>query len=196
MRFWFTADLHLLHGEILDEQRRPFASLDEMNGRLVEAIDREVRPDDRLYILGDLAWRGRFDRALELVSSLRCRHKHLLLGNHDRAFRGKWEDSGLFEWCGDYLELPVAGFGYERLEPIVLCHYPFMSWIRSSHNSDPGASIALHLHGHVHSDGAYNMQMRDQGIYRYDVGVDANGYAPVSLDMICDFFGIAPRAPR
>ena len=40
------------------------------------------------------------------------------------------------------------------------------------------------LHGHIHSDGSYNMSNREAGIKQYDVGVDANGYMPVSIKQI------------
>lgn len=43
------------------------------------------------------------------------------------------------------------------------------------------------LHGHIHSDGSYNLCNRETGIRRYDVGVDANGYMPVSIKKIEEF---------
>ena len=49
-----------------------------------------------------------------------------------------------------------------------------MSWPKSRYGS-------LHLHGHIHSKGDYNIKQRDAGILRYDVGIDANNYQPVSL---------------
>lgn len=46
-----------------------------------------------------------------------------------------------------------------------------------------------HLHGHIHScGGAYNEFNRRQGLLRYDVGVDANDYAPVSLEEFKTWF--------
>lgn len=46
-----------------------------------------------------------------------------------------------------------------------------------------------HLHGHIHSSGgAYNEFNRKQGLLRYDVGVDANACAPVSLDELRAWF--------
>lgn len=46
------------------------------------------------------------------------------------------------------------------------------------------------LHGHIHSTGEYNERNRVEGIRRYDVGVDANHFYPVSLDEIWEFFEI------
>ena len=61
-------------------------------------------------------------------------------------------------------------------QKIVLSHYPMVDWQGMSHGS-------WHLHGHIHScGGAYNKFNLRQGLLRYDVGVDANSYAPVSLD--------------
>lgn len=57
-----------------------------------------------------------------------------------------------------------------------------VDWEGMSHGS-------WHLHGHIHSQGsAYNLMNARQGLLRYDVGVDANGYAPVSLDEIRTWF--------
>lgn len=49
---------------------------------------------------------------------------------------------------------------------------------------------SLHLHGHIHSDGEYNCDMEYQGIRKFDVGVDANGFVPVSLQDIVTFMGV------
>lgn len=48
----------------------------------------------------------------------------------------------------------------------------------------------LHLHGHIHSKGDYNLQQKSDGILRYDVGVDANEFYPVSIEQVKDFMGI------
>lgn len=56
-----------------------------------------------------------------------------------------------------------------------------LSWPKSYHGS-------FMLHGHIHSDGLYNLSNLEAGIKRYDVGVDANGYYPVSLNQIENFF--------
>lgn len=67
-------------------------------------------------------------------------------------------------------------------QKIVLSHYPLMEWQSMSRGS-------WHLHGHIHSAGSvYNELNRKQGLMRYDVGVDANDLAPVSLDEIRAWF--------
>ncbi len=65
----------------------------------------------------------------------------------------------------------------------------------------------IHLHGHIHSTGSYNAdnitkllkdrfpdghvpRKEDLTLKIYDVGVDANRYAPVSLETIVEFLGI------
>ena len=45
---------------------------------------------------------------------------------------------------------------------------------------------SLHLHGHQHNKFEYNERMKQADILRYDVGVDANDYFPVSLNSIKD----------
>ena len=46
-----------------------------------------------------------------------------------------------------------------------------------------------HVHGHIHSIGtAYNELNREQGLLRYDVGVDANNWEPVSFAQLKKWF--------
>ena len=44
------------------------------------------------------------------------------------------------------------------------------------------------LHGHIHARADYNEANKSEGIRRYDVGVDANNFFPVSVRQIIDFF--------
>ena len=37
------------------------------------------------------------------------------------------------------------------------------------------------LHGHIHAAAGYNRTNQEKGLRRFDIGVDANDYAPVSL---------------
>ena len=52
----------------------------------------------------------------------------------------------------------------------------------------PGINGSLHLHGHVHSKGDYNLQQNSDGILRYDV--DVNEFYPASIEQVKDFMAI------
>lgn len=75
---------------------------------------------------------------------------------------------------------------YARGHRLVMSHYPMLSW-------NGKARGAIMLHGHIHSRGdRTNARNRDRALptYRYDVGLDANDYKPVSRDQILSFFGL------
>lgn len=40
------------------------------------------------------------------------------------------------------------------------------------------------LHGHIHAAAGYNRENQEKGLRRFDIGVDANDYAPVSLEEV------------
>lgn len=182
---WFTADLHLGHENILNYSHRPFANTEEMGVSIVRNINDAVGPKDTLWILGDVCMGLGKDRSLaSFVSQLVCQDVRLVRGNHDP----KDDSVILAAGFSEVRDLHRLSLGERRRA--TLCHYPLLSWDRQ-------ASGALMLHGHIHSEGQrYNMANRKDGILRYDVGVDANGFRPVSADDIKGFFdGIAPSDP-
>lgn len=170
---WFTSDLHLGHKAIVGMAGRPLGGVDEMNEALVSNINEKVAEDDELWILGDATCRVSKAEAEGLLRRIRCRHVHLVRGNHDRD----WSGSGVFASVQDYKELKAQGM------KLILFHYPIAEWRGFYHD------WSVHLHGHIHADASYNEDNRAKGIRAFDVGVDANGYAPVSLDAILAFFG-------
>jgi len=88
-------------------------------------------------------------------------HINFLYGNHDK--NASWK-------AIDYEEIKYSG----RL--FVLCHYPLLTWNKARHGS-------IHLHGHIHSEVPIY-----SNVARYDVGVDANNYTPVSIEQIIEAF--------
>ena len=183
---WFTAALHLGHASILNKMERPYSSIEEMNQGLIATINERVAPGDSLYILGDFAYQTTAANALRLRKQIVCEHVHLVRGNHDDSW-SQGTGSNVFESEQDYLEIAP---GYARGHKLVLFHYPILSW--NGRRRD-----AIQLHGHVHTKGSdANEKNRSRGLLRYDVGVDANNYAPVSLPEILEFFGDAKSSLR
>ena len=168
---YFTADQHLGHRAVITMQDRPFADVQEMNRAIISNHNAIVGKDDTVYLLGDICHRITVEEANEIIGKLKGR-KILIRGNHDKRY-----DPALFEEITDFKTIAVNGVN------IALMHYPMLSWPKSHHGS-------LQLHGHVHGRRENNETNRDAGIRRYDVGVDANDYCPVSIRQILSFFGI------
>jgi len=168
---YFTSDLHLGHRGIITMQNRPFQTVEEMNRILIQNFNACVGKGDTVYILGDICHHMPLERANDMISSLHGK-KYLLKGNHDKKY-----EEGLFEEIFEFKAVSLNG------ETIALMHYPMMSWPKSRQGS-------IHLHGHIHADSDYNRINREQGIKRYDVGVDANNFIPISIKQILQFYSV------
>lgn len=169
---WFTSDLHFGHEAVIKMQNRPFKDSREMNNALIHNINGCVRPNDTLYILGDISHHITAEETNDLIKRIHGR-KHLLLGNHDVT--GEPEqcqyDASLFESVDYYKKINAYNLN------IVMMHYPMLTWPKTMAGS-------VMLHGHIHSGPEYNQANIRDGIRRYDVGVDANNYCPVSIEQV------------
>lgn len=158
MTIFFTADTHFGDHRTINIQKRPFASVAEMDALLIDRWNAIVGPDDIVWHLGDVA-----RRAADVPALLARLHgtKHLLRGNNDpdaTVAAPGWAS------VGDYAEIAVEG------RKLVLCHYPFRSW-NGQHKG------AINLHGHSHG--------RLKPVPRqFDVGVDVQDFAPVTLERL------------
>jgi calcineurin-like phosphoesterase family protein len=160
---WFTSDPHFGHANIIKYCERPFSDIQEMNETLVRNWNAMVRPNDRVYLLGDVCFL-RPDDAKRLLSRLMGRI-YLVKGNHDKE-QFLSECSGRFEWVKDYFELT-----HEK-QKIIMSHFPFLTWNKSHHGS-------WSLHGHCHGN-----LPDDPHALRIDVGVDCHDFRPISFNEI------------
>ena len=175
---WFTSDLHLGHTRVLEFAERPWDTIDEMNDALISKINARVAPTDTLYVLGDYSFKIDLETAFALRKKINCRDIHLIPGNHDKDWT-RPEAAEAFTVEPMIVTIKVN----DGRQKIVLSHFPLADWPSMKRGS-------WHLHGHIHSRGMdYNGFNARQGVLRYDVGVDANDYAPVSLDEIAEWFG-------
>ncbi|MCQ2751974.1 MAG: hypothetical protein MJ189_02595 [Coriobacteriales bacterium] len=171
MTRFYTSDLHFGHANIIKLANRRFNDIDEMNACLINNINSRVSADDELYILGDFSYKISKEDVIAFRNQLNCKNIYLIYGNHDHNY----DDSDVFTWCGDYKTLNTDQ------GKIIMFHYPILEW-------DQYFEHSLHLHGHQHNHGDYNLKMREEGLLRYDVGVDAHDYFPVSEEEIREFF--------
>jgi len=177
---YFTSDLHFYHDNIIKHAGRPFYNSEDMNDTLVRNWNQTIKATDEIYILGDVTMKGA-SYAIEILSQLKG-IKYLVRGNHDGFLNNQeFECTRFFQWVKDYYE-----FKYQTTR-FVLCHYPILEW-------NGFYKKAIHLHGHQHNHEDYNYHNLEQGIRRYDVGVDANWMKPVSIDDIIAFFQMIKSA--
>jgi len=167
MKTYLTADLHLGHKNIIDYCNRPFSGLDQMHEYLLAQIQEAVDPGDELWILGDLTGPHTFDDLRSFLAQIPC-PIHWIEGNHAPDLD---KISDLVEHEGHYAEIKsgiknAEGYGLS----IALSHYPMVRWNGSAHGH-------FHAHGHVH-DG---LREKNLGERRMDVGVDAQGFKPISV---------------
>ena len=167
---YFTSDLHLGHRGIIEMQNRPFKNVEEMNRVIVDNYNEVVHKNDTVYFLGDISHHMPIERVNELLSMMKGK-KILIKGNHDKKYA-----PGLFEEICDFKAVSLNG------QYFALMHYPMLSWPKKNSGS-------IQLHGHIHSDESYNSQNKKDNVKRYDVGVDANQFRPVSVKQIIDYFG-------
>jgi calcineurin-like phosphoesterase family protein len=158
---FFTADTHFGHRNIITYANRPFASVEDMDEALVERWNERVRPDDRVYFLGDFSLR-RGPVTGEILERLNG-EIHVVWGNHDRPAYAIRERFASFH---DYLQVRVGG------QLIVCFHYAMRIW-NQAHRG------AWHLYGHSHGSLPDDPRARSM-----DVGVDCNDYYPFSFDEV------------
>lgn len=164
MKTYFTSDLHFGHENIIRYCKRPFANAAEMDETLIRNWNSVVQPDDHVHIVGDVFFCNE-DRAHEILDQLNG-DLRLYLGNHDELIAKRPSLRSRFTI---FPELHFIRAGDRQIH---ICHYPMLSWNASFHGS-------FMLHGHIHGS-----KPTDGINRRYDVGVDANNYRPVSWEHI------------
>ena len=172
---YFTSDLHFDHDNIIKYCNRPYKDTTEMNNMLIANWNSIVKPQDTVYILGDIMMSKNAGDVSKYIERL-TGHKILIQGNHD--YFVKDYKNQRYDFLDDIKSYEEINYNKQRF---CLMHYPIMDWNHMYHGS-------YMLHGHMHNEPIYNYNNKNEGLKRYDVGVDANNYTPVSIEQIINFF--------
>lgn len=184
---FFMADTHFGHVRMCEsteerpkfEPGRPFATIAEHDQAIIDNVNRVVGKNDRLYILGDIAFNK---RNLACVAALNGR-KRAILGNHD--VEDAKDYAALFEKVAGAKVLP---------DGLLLTHIPV----------HPSAltrqSMRWNVHGHLHEevvtqrasqerwligDEDPHISFKDVPDPRYlCVSMEQIDYTPISLDEV------------
>lgn len=141
---YYISDLHFFCKSQTNEgsvnyDNRPFATVAEMHEHMLRKWNEKVTNGDTIYILGDIALRGKSDALIALVAQLKGK-KILVKGNHDDLSDYRYKL--LFHEICDYKEVNenFGGKGYK----VVLSHYPILMWNGQHHGT-------ILLYGHTHT---------------------------------------------
>lgn len=164
-RIWFTGCTHFGHTNILKLANRPFETINEHDEALKANWNALVQEHDIVYHLGDFSWKA-YDPILTELKG----HIVRVRGNHDSHPPGilPYFDLRVCDLPG-YATHAVA----RRARRIVMFHYPIEEW-------DGWYQGTLHVHAHTHRKDPVSAPRR------FNVGVDATEYRPISLDELLD----------
>jgi calcineurin-like phosphoesterase family protein len=135
---------------------RPFDTPEEMDEFMVEAWNKKVKPNDKVYHLGDVVINR---RSLAIMDRLNG-DKILIRGNHD-IFKDE-----------DYTPYFRSLRGYHVMNGMILSHIPI-------HEESLGR-FGVNIHGHLHA----NRVMKDGVVdVRYhNVCVETTDFAPILFE--------------
>ena len=167
MRKFITSDLHFGHANIMKfcpVTRAGFTDTDHMREVMISEWNRDVAPEDEVFILGDFAFLPSKD-AIAILRRLNGT-KILIEGNHDRKLLNDPAFRNEFKEIHQYLRYNHNG------QIVIMMHYPIWEW-------DQMHRGAVHFYGHVH--GAVT------GMEKYrarDVAFDSTGRVVSDFDMM------------
>jgi calcineurin-like phosphoesterase family protein len=171
MNYYFTADTHFGHTNIIKYCNRPFKTIEEHNEVLINNWNKVVKPNDIIYHLGDFCFKsnGPVNYLKRLNGQI-----YFIWGNHDAQMHKYFNKYGTSAFSrhvyfiGDMSEITIGD------QDIILNHYSMRVWNKSHYGS-------WHLYGHSHGqlpDDPHSLSL--------DVGVDCHNYTPISFEYITE----------
>ena len=140
---WLVSDTHFGHEKTCTVFKRedgsplrPFSSAEEMDEFMIKAWNERVKPNDKVYHLGDVVINRKFLSVLARLNG----DKVLIRGNHD-----------IFK-LEDYTTYFRDIRGYHVMNGLILSHVPV--------HADSLARFGANIHGHLHA----NRVMRARGV--------------------------------
>jgi calcineurin-like phosphoesterase family protein len=195
---FLTSDEHYFHDNVVPYSGRPFKNIGHMNETLIANHNAVVGVNDFTWHLGDFDMHASSSALDSILPRLNGEHG-LVQGNHEKCWVGHMTG---YKHIGRYLD---AGFSYvvpfaqvkiphhEEGTPghrAMMSHFPYTG----DHGDRPDRYPEFRLpdtgrwllHGHVHDVWAQRGR-------QINVGVDARGYAPISLTEIATIVALGPR---
>ncbi|MBD9544310.1 metallophosphoesterase [Ensifer sp. ENS04] len=154
MNTFFTSDTHFGHRSIIEYCRKQFSSVEEMDEILIQNWNSVVKPNDRVYHLGDFAWTVKDAKRVRMRLNGNIR---LVAGNHDDILG--LADAKLFQRIYMWRIFAEAG--------ITATHVPM--------RQDQLRHSFLNVHGHIHDKPSPESFQRC-------VCVEQTNYTPIAME--------------
>ena len=157
---YLTSDTHFGHSNILTFKRsdgtplRPFTTIEEHDDVLIENWNKVVRPNDKVYHLGDAAFKF---SVLQAILPRLNGTKILIKGNHDNLK------------LSQYAQFFKDVRAYSILDKFVLSHVPL--------HPESVTRWKANIHGHTHAN------CLDDPRY-INVCVEQTNYTPINFEEI------------
>ena len=180
---FFIGDMHIGHANAIRFDLRPFETVEEMDAELIRRWRAKVRPEDTVYVLGDMIWKSRGNDAHKILQELPGKII-LIEGNHDYSFLNNSKAVACFHEIKERDDICVTlKNGTKRR--CILDHY-----FIPMYNGHRYQTIHLHAHSHVSEEARHELdfakELNEKGLRNeiYNVGCMYWDYEPVTLDEI------------
>ena len=158
-RTFLIADTHFNHFNVIKYESRPWATTEEMDSALINLWNSVVRPEDRVYHLGDVSMSR---RGLMIAHHLNGR-KVLIKGNHDT------------QKLGEYAAIFDDVRATHQLDKFILSHMPI--------HHDQKYRFDGNIHGHIHSKNVLLPNGKVDPWY-FCVSVEHINYTPILFEEV------------
>ena len=159
------ADPHFDHYMSIKYCKRPFKTDKEMTSAMIANINKVVKQNDILFIIGDFGL-GSVKQLAEIRHRIKCYNVNLIVGNHDHKYIKNTLFKKMFSRIYEQVEIKVGNY------VLFLNHYSMRVWSKSHYGS-------IQLHGHSHG----NLWPKRNSL---DCGVDLHNFVPLNLKQILE----------
>ena len=173
-RVFITSDWHFMHDRDFIYGPRGFSSAHEMTATIIGRHNEIVRPQDHVYVLGDLMLN---DNAAGLAAIKQLKGQiHVIRGNHDTKSR-----MDLYNQCYNIVEITEGQFLKHGGLVFYLTHFPCLC--SNFDDCKPLKNRIVSLCGHTHTKDPFADW--DKGLI-FHCEVDSNNCYPWNLDDIIE----------
>lgn len=170
---FFISDTHFGDEISIQIDHRPFQNIEEMDKNILKNWNEKVKPEDDVYIVGDLLCHNKNHDAKYYLRQL-TGHLHLIIGNHDHTFLEDKSNEAFFDSINDIKTIYLDG------KEIVLSHFPLAEWNGCFRGT-------YQIYGHIHNSRHASYDFMKTQEKAYNCGCMICDYQPVTFDELVEF---------